>query len=555
MIARLAGAATLFLVAVPASAQEYCDDWNTHHFFTNATAESVAACLEAGADVNARSDSDTAMITALAGAGADLDAPNERGETPLHLANMSYNALVVDRLLELGADPELLDDRGRPGALLVTEVCRWPDLGFFMDATPEQVGSCIKAGANVNARDEWGDTPLHYLVKAGRRSVAQTITLLVNAGAEVNASGKRGKTALDIALLRSDQPLAERLVELGAAPGPAPFHRLFNRADPASCSRWDDAPFFETADATLVARCLETEVEVSATDRDGYTPLHLAARRNGSEVVTALLRAGAEVNGRATGWSVDFGWDYTPLHEAARENEDAAVAGVLLRFGADVHARGTHGSTPLHLAAKANPNPEVIVALLDGGGDVGARREGGRTPLHEAAQRNNPAVLAALLDTGAEVDVWGTDLSNSGALPVEWEQRTPLHAAAQWNGDPEIIELLVRAGADVHARTEAGHSPLDLATAHQYNPDVVEALIDLGADVNAPGRLGQTPLHRAAQSNPAVFPSLLEAGADPAALDELGRTPLDYARENGALQGLEVVRRLNEAARSRRGCR
>ena len=57
MITRLAGAATLFLVAVPASAQEYCDDWNTHHFFTNATAESVAACLEAGADVNARTDS------------------------------------------------------------------------------------------------------------------------------------------------------------------------------------------------------------------------------------------------------------------------------------------------------------------------------------------------------------------------------------------------------------------------------------------------------------------------------------------------------------------
>ena len=53
-----------------------------------------------------------------------------------------------------------------------------------------------------------------------------------------------------------------------------------------------------------------------------------------------------------------------------------------------------------------------------------------------------------------------------------------------------------------------------------------------------------TPLHVAAKrGNAAVFMALLEAGADSAALDVEGKTPLDHAREQKALQELEVVKR------------
>ena len=127
-------------------------------------------------------------------------------------------------------------------------------------------------------------------------------------------------------------------------------------------------------------------------------------------------------------------------------------------------------------------------------------------------------------------------------FPVESEQRTPLHSAAQWNADPEVVELLVQAGADIRARTESGYSALDLAVLHNGNPAVLEALVRAGADVNAPDRFGRTPLHRAAQESPVVFPLLLRLGADITSVDEQGRTPLDYARENPALVGLEVVR-------------
>ena len=72
MIARSAATWTIALIALPASAQEDCDDWNTHDFFDIATAESVTACLEAGADLNARHE-------------VDWDSP-DGGNTPLHFA-------------------------------------------------------------------------------------------------------------------------------------------------------------------------------------------------------------------------------------------------------------------------------------------------------------------------------------------------------------------------------------------------------------------------------------------------------------------------------------
>ena len=639
----------------------------------------IRVLVEAGADPNVLDDDGESplhpaarygkpgtitIVSALVNAGADVNARNLSGETPLHAAWRHDSPLVIGKLLELGADPEAEDDRGR----IAGPTCDWGDYDFFRDAPVESVRGCVEvgtpidsrdrvgrpllhrlggslfsrgdvtiaiasllleAGADVNERDDRGSTPLHYAAggtsdfvaalleagadvnarssfgdtplhraAAGRNDRDTNISLLVRAGAEVDAQTDRGETPLHRAVANGNPAVAARLLELGA--DPTLRDDSGSIADPVNCENWNTPTFFKIASADVVAGCIADGADVNASAEQGrnvrtpgstplhlaseagrdtavislllgagagvqardsrnYSPLHKAAEGGTPSVVRALLQAGAEVDARAKGFSVDYGWDWTPLHLAAGQNADPEVAGALLAAGADLHARGDAGQTPLHQAA-LNENPAIAALLLEARADVNARGSTGRTPLHEAAERNpNPAVLAVLLDAGAELEARGVHPESH----QRYGSLTPLHEAARTNANPAIVTALIEAGADVDGRvTDAaipfrmvgsgatlvaqreGATPLHMAAVGNRYPAVIEALVRGGADLELRGRFGQTALHMAAMQNAAVFPVLLRLGADPAALDDEGKTPMDYARENGALQGLEEVRRL-----------
>ncbi|MBR1604047.1 MAG: ankyrin repeat domain-containing protein, partial [Synergistaceae bacterium] len=58
--------------------------------------------------------------------------------------------------------------------------------------------------------------------------------------------------------------------------------------------------------------------------------------------------------------------------------------------------------------------------------------------------------------------------------------------------NPEVIKLLIDAGADVNARNEDGKTALMAAARYNQNPEVIETLVDVGADVNARNEDGET---------------------------------------------------------------
>ncbi len=161
----------------------------------------------------------------------------------------------------------------------------------------------------------------------------------------------------------------------------------------------------------------------------------------------------------------------TLLHEAAGSNAPSCIA-LLVRLGAEVHAKDWMQNTPLHLAS----GRDAVRALLSLGANVAGRNADGATPLHEAACRPDADALAALLAGGAD------------ARATDSRGRTPLHRAAAWGMEPNVRALL-KAGGSVWSRDAELQTPL-----HQARTlAVVQTLVKAGAPRAWRDRLGNTP--------------------------------------------------------------
>ena len=117
---------------------------------------------------------------------------------------------------------------------------------------------------------------------------------------------------------------------------------------------------------------------------------------------------------------------------------------------------------------------------------------------------------------------------------------------------PEAITVLIKAGADVNAKSNDGFTPLLTAAKDNKNPEVITILVEAEADVNAKNKDGKTPLMLAADynTNPeAIITTLLQHGADPRIKDNTGKMAIDYARNNEKLKNTEALRRLEEVSK------
>ena len=128
----------------------------------------------------------------------------------------------------------------------------------------------------------------------------------------------------------------------------------------------------------------------------GIRPVRLheeVAARNIIEV-KRLIASGVDVNHHNS-----LGW--TPLHLAARKNYDA-IAETLINAGADPDCRNNHQATPMHLAAEQGYR-EAVMVLIKHEADPNATDRDWLTPLHIAAERNNLEISSDLLDAGADM--------------------------------------------------------------------------------------------------------------------------------------------------------
>lgn len=208
---------------------------------------------------------------------------------------------------------------------------------------------------------------------------------------------------------------------------------------------------------------------------------------------------------------LDFGVDISnpsiaPVAWAVDADRPAGLRFAIDR-GASVHVPlDARGDTPLHIAASRG-DLGFVRMLLDAGADPNALNRNGVSPLTSACPLGAEDVVEALLAAGANPN--GVEGSSSDL---------PLLLVAGW---PDMVEMLVEAGADV-----TRHSPYDGDTAvHRAlkagNHESITYLVAHGADVNAKNSSNNTPLFCAPMANQSgsgigqAVDALLRAGADP----------------------------------------
>ena len=149
-------------------------------------------------------------------------------------------------------------------------------------------------------------------------------------------------------------------------------------------------------EAALAVGCEVDALDGNAEGNDESTALELAMRTANIGVVRVLLAAGAHPDG------VSSPCFRAPLACAASRGHTDIVR-ALIEAGADVMLRAGDGETALHRAA-CNGQSAALQVLLDAGTDVNARDRGGRTPLEDALLFGFRTCLGPLLRAGATLD-------------------------------------------------------------------------------------------------------------------------------------------------------
>jgi ankyrin repeat protein len=271
-------------------------------------------------------------------------------------------------------------------------------------------------------------------------------------------------------------------------------------------------------DIEAVRRLLRQKADANASQGDGATALHWAARVDNVAIADLLLRAGAHMNA-----ANDDG--ATALYLACT-NRSTAMVDRLLAAGADPNSKLLNGETALMTCARTG-DAMSAKALIKRGAAVNAKESShNQTALMWAAAQRHPEVVAVLLESGADFrarslvypqTVVGEQTQRSGREELNYiVQRggsTPLLFAARV-GDVASAKLLIAAGADVNDQLADRTSALILA-AHSGQGPVAEFLLEKGADPNN-AEIGYTALHAAVlRGDLSLLKALLARGANP----------------------------------------
>ena len=333
----------------------------------------------------------TNLVTFLVQLGIDVNATNNKNDTPILWACRGNHIETARQLMKLGANLQLQNDKGssplyfavRYGfeqmvTVLIQEgkadVHQQRKLGLISPIVLASalgytniVRTLLDHGADVNLKITGGFSPLHHASGQGN---LDTVELLLERGADIDADNDAGDCALLLAAQENQVEVVELLTKHGAR---------FSERNKQGKSIWDFAVEAEENDLLIAAVKCYRKIYAPVGDKllmpHGKTPLHSAALKGDCEKIRVLKSLGVDLGVVDEGGNIFF-------HLAARENQTE----VLEEFigSVNVNAQNWELETSLHLAAR-NGHYEAIGILLKKI-SVGVKNSSGETALHVACR-------------------------------------------------------------------------------------------------------------------------------------------------------------------------
>lgn len=394
------------------------------------------------------------------------------GTTALHWASYRDDLERADQLIRAGANVNAANDLGATPLWLASQ-----------NGSEAMVRRLLAAGANPNAALLAGETPLMVASRSGNPAVVEQ---LLAKGAKVNLRGSRGQTALMWAVSQKHPDVVKVLLAHGAdvharsdtwsevMAVPPHGYLEYNRAIPHGN---DTALMFaaRAGDLPSAKRLVAAGANVNDADAWGVSATVLAAHSGYRDVVEFLLEKGADPNSAAAG--------FTALHEAIMRRDEKLVRS-LLAHAADPNTPLRTWTPTRRSSRDLNFAPELV----------------GATPFWLAARFLEPDVMRLLVKHGADpLFVHHGDKVVEGRGGTGFEHRAevttaPMAALGMGGGTAwvqpdraerealalEAVKLAVELGVDVNAANTDGRTALDAAKALKFET-VVAFLLEKGA--------------------------------------------------------------------------
>ena len=281
-----------------------------------------------------RLETATEIVQMLLEKGADPDAKNEAGQTPLAVAVANNFPGGIDRLIKQTTEVDL--DLGQTSLLHWACRNKMPNTVAILlerDATKVDPSdqTLLEGSSMVNKSDQNGQTPLCLAAAAGNDEV---VRILLANKADPNLAGDDGQLPLNCTLVHQGEA-TEMLLTAGASPSAVDG----SGQSPIQTAGWH-------GNEKAIKLLAKQSVNLSHATQSGSTALHYAAWQGHTVAAGTLIDLGVAIDVKdSDGW--------TPLHKAAHRG-DVKMVRLLLSRGADKAATDSIGLTALQKASDKN---------------------------------------------------------------------------------------------------------------------------------------------------------------------------------------------------------